>query len=222
MVALTLYLPCKMHGSHQSNSTTAEEPLVWNAYCLRKTLTGECEVTQVAFVQFFIFALVVFLAFFPLCLFKCLVKFFAWQDGTSHSLHLFGFSPVCFTNVSSNGMTGRMQIHASCICSIFHICIGCIFLQCNSLCIFKGLLKLPAREKTYSHFLAFLQCVFQMNPQITCHNWFGSIYLAFLYNVFSNHFNQCIVKKAVWEHSPLRSFFFFHILALRTTLGILE
>ena len=35
--------------------------------------------------------------FFPLlCLFKCLVKFFAWQDGTSHSLHVFGFSPVCF------------------------------------------------------------------------------------------------------------------------------
>ena len=85
---------------------------------------------------------------------------------------------------------GRMQIHASCICSIFHICIGCIFLLCNSLCIFKGLLKFPAREKTYSHFLAFLQCVFQMNPQITCHNWVGSIYLAFLYNVFSNHFNQ--------------------------------
>ena len=109
--------------------------------------------------------------FFPLlCLLKCLVKFFAWQDGTSHSLHLFGFSVVCFSNVSSNGMTGRMQIHASCICSIFHICIGCIFLLCNSLCIFKGLLKFPAREKTYSHFLAFLQCVFQMNPQITCHN----------------------------------------------------
>ena len=82
--------------------------------------------------------------FSPLCLFKCLVKLFDWKDARSQSLHLVGFSPVCFSNVFSNGMTGRMQSHTSCICPIFlhctfskvssnclperrHICIGCIF-----------------------------------------------------------------------------------------------
>ena len=42
--------------------------------------------------------------FSPLCLFKCLVKLFDWKDARSQSLHLVGFSPVCFSNVSLNRM----------------------------------------------------------------------------------------------------------------------
>ena len=181
----------------------------------------------------------------PLCLFKCLVKTF---------VRLFEFSPVCFSYVSSNDITGKKQSHTSCICSKFlhctfskassncqrerrHIRIGCIFLfflhfvylnvwsnclpgrmqghscyiwlaflQCvvsgqnvslegckltlvtlfficvlkwhdredakshklhlsdfSPSYIFKGLIKLPAREKAYLHwlhFLAFLHCVY--------------------------------------------------------------
>ena len=84
------------------------------------------------------------LCIFTLYLFKCLVKMFAWKDARSHSLHFFYFSPVCFSNVSSNGMTERMQSHTSCSSLTFphctfskvssnclpermHIRIGCIF-----------------------------------------------------------------------------------------------
>ena len=100
--------------------------------------------------------------FSPLCLFKCLVKLFAWKDARSHSLQLFGFSPVCLLNVSPIGMTGRMQSHTNSISLIFHIRCGCIF-GFSPLCLFKCLVKLFAWKDARSHrlhFLAFLQCVF--------------------------------------------------------------
>ena len=89
--------------------------------------------------------------FSPLCLFKCLVKLFAWKDARSHRLHFLAFLQCVFSNVFSNGMTGRMQSHTSCICPIFLHCtfskvasncllerrhnrIGCIF-GCSPLCL---------------------------------------------------------------------------------------
>ena len=69
--------------------------------------------------------------FCPLCFVKCVVKLIAWKDARSQLLHLFNFSPVCSLSVISNGITGRLQSHTSCICSIFrcdsypHLCQSC-------------------------------------------------------------------------------------------------
>ena len=106
----------------------------------------------------------------PLCLFKCLVKTF---------VRLFEFSPVCFSYVSSNDITGKKQSHTSCICSKFlhctfskassncqrerrHIRIGCIFLfflHFVYLNVWSNCL--PGRMQGHSCYiwLAFLQCV---------------------------------------------------------------
>ena len=45
-----------------------------------------CIVTSVAFVR---------LISSPLCVFKCCLKTYAWEDAKSHWLHLFDFSPLC-------------------------------------------------------------------------------------------------------------------------------
>ena len=99
---------------------------------------------------------------------------------------LFEFSPVCFSYVSSNDITGKKQSHTSCICSKFlhctfskassncqrerrHIRIGCIFLfflHFVYLNVWSNCL--PGRMQGHSCYiwLAFLQCVFQMCPQM--------------------------------------------------------
>ena len=68
--------------------------------------------SQIACLRKGIFAVVAYIV-------KCLFKLFAWKDARSHSLNLFGLFPVCFSNVSTNGKTRRMQSHTRCVCPIF-------------------------------------------------------------------------------------------------------
>ena len=77
--------------------------------------------SQIACLRKGIFAVVAYIV-------KCLFKLFAWKDARSHSLNLFGLFPVCFSNVSTNGKTRRMQSHTRCICPIFlHFTFGWLY-----------------------------------------------------------------------------------------------
>ena len=136
-------------------------------------------------------------------------QFFVWKDVRSHLVHLFGFSPVCFSNVSSNGMTERMQSHTSCICSTF---LHCTFSKVSSNC-------LPERRQIR------IGCIFGISPLhrsgLCICRWI------FMWKAFSwRFFFKCTVKLAAFkllkEHSPLRCIFFFHILAYYSILGIVE
>ena len=105
---------------------------------------GECEVTQVAFVQFFIFALVVFLAFFHYCV---------------------------YSNVWSNFLPGRMERHTHYMCLAF---LRCVFKMCPQMACREDAnsRKLHLFNFSYLHWLHFspMQFIvhFQRSPQISC------------------------------------------------------
>ena len=75
-------------------------------------------------------------------------------------MYLFGFSPVCFGNVSLKQLYERMQSHTGCICLTF---LHCAFSNVSSNC-------LP--EKRQSHIgcirLTFSTVRFKMSLQIAC------------------------------------------------------
>ena len=92
--------------------------------------------------------------FFPLCIFKCLLKVPASEEANPHWLHLCNFPPMCvfkcLLKLSAREDVKSHRLH---------------LFDFSPLCVFKCVLKLPAWEDVYSHWLHLFNfsplCVFK-------------------------------------------------------------
>ena len=112
---------------------------VYFQMCLQNSCLRKFIVTLVAFVCLFTtvrlgmhpqlsclrgcrFTLIAFIRFFPLFVFKCLLKWLAWADASSHWLHFFTCLHCGNSYVSSDWMYHGMHSHTGSICLVFLNC----------------------------------------------------------------------------------------------------
>ena len=105
--------------------------------------------------------------FFLPCVFKCVCKWYGWEDAWLHWLHLYFSSPLCVFKCLLKLPPSEIALsHWS-------------HLFDYSLCIFKWVWRLPAQEDTKSHWLHFFTFL-QMFPQLVLVRWYISTYVKFV------------------------------------------